>query len=315
MNGAMRLDREDGMPAQRLCLLLGMMTAIAASAGAQTPSPVVQQIASNPKLTEMFKSVWWHSSLPSFEPLPTGPRPVTNRSRTPQGFSNYGQLVGTNPVLQPWAAEVVKKKGELSLAGVVYPNPANQCWPEPMPFLYKNFGIQLLPRGDEITILYDQDHEFRKIRMNQPHAARPRPSFYGDPVGHFEGDTWMVDTVGVRTDHPFAMIDLFGTPYTDKLHIVERFKVISYDEAKDGLDRDAKENFRPPAFINRNFRGNHLQVYMTIDDPGVFTTPWSVTVTYGRGADQLPETVCSENIQEYFENKSADVPTAAKPDF
>src|SRR4051794_22724556 len=206
------------MTAQRLCLLLGMMTAMAAPAGAQTAppaaSPLVQQIASNPKLGEIFTSVWWHSSLPSFEPLPTGPRPVTNRSRTPQGFSNYGQLVGdhTNPILQPWAAEVVKKKGELSMAGVVYPNPANQCWPEPMPFLYKNFGIQLVPRGDEITILYDQDHEFRKIRMNQPHAARPRPSFYGDPVGHFEGDTLVVDTTGVRTDHPFPMIDLFGTP-------------------------------------------------------------------------------------------------------
>jgi hypothetical protein len=293
---------------------------MAAPAGAQTAAPanrVVQDIAANPKLTEMFTSVWWHSSLPSFEPLPSGPRPVTNLSRTPQGFSNYGQLVGDykNPILQPWAADVVKKKGDESLAGVVFPNPANQCWPEPMPFLYKNFGIQLVPRGDEITILYDQDHEFRKIRMNQPHAARPRPSFYGDPVGHFEGDTLVVDTVGVRTDHPFAMIDLFGTPYSDKLHIVERFKVIPYDQAKDGLDRDAKENFRPGAFINRNYRGNHLQVYMTIEDPGVFTMPWPVTVTYGRGADQLPETVCSENIQEYFENKVAHVPTAAKPDF
>ena len=52
-------------------------------------------------------------------------------------MSDYGALVGdyNNPILQPWAAEVVKKKGELSLAGVTFPSPYNQCWPEPVPFL------------------------------------------------------------------------------------------------------------------------------------------------------------------------------------
>jgi len=63
------------------------------------------------------------------------PAPVTNRSRRKDnGVSNYSELVGdyTNPILQPWAAEVVKKKGDLSLAGVTYPNPANECWPEPV---------------------------------------------------------------------------------------------------------------------------------------------------------------------------------------
>ena len=63
---------------------------------------------------------------------------MTNRSRK-NGVSNYDQLVGdyTNPILKPWAAEVVKKYGEISLAGVTYPNPANQCWPEPVPFIFK----------------------------------------------------------------------------------------------------------------------------------------------------------------------------------
>src|SRR5580658_8334093 len=55
--------------------------------------------------------------------------------------SDYDQLVGdyANPTLQPWAAEVVKKFGEQSLAGIVYGNPSNQCWPMPMPFIYKQF--------------------------------------------------------------------------------------------------------------------------------------------------------------------------------
>ena len=75
---------------------------------------------------------WWHPSLPGFEPPSSGPGPVTNRSRR-NGISNYDQLVGdySNPILKPATAEIVKKFGELSLSGVTFPSPANQCWPEP----------------------------------------------------------------------------------------------------------------------------------------------------------------------------------------
>ena len=53
--------------------------------------------------------------------------------------------------------------------------------------------------------------------MNQPHPAQVTPSWYGDFVGHYEGDTLVIDTVGTKTDRPFAMIDLYGTPYTERL--------------------------------------------------------------------------------------------------
>jgi hypothetical protein len=60
--------------------------------------------------------------------------------------SNYDQLVGdyTNPILKPWAAEVVKKYGEISLAGITFPSPSNQCWPEPVPYIFKHGAMQLL---------------------------------------------------------------------------------------------------------------------------------------------------------------------------
>jgi hypothetical protein len=266
-----------------------------------------------------FSGIWWHPSLPNFEPPASGPGPVTNRARK-NGVSNYDRLVGdyTNPILQPWAAEVVKKKGELSVAGVTYPNPANQCWPEPVPFIYKNFATLLLQKPHEITILYEQDHEVRHVRMNQPHPAKVTPSWYGDSVGHYDGDTLVIDTVGIRADHPFAMIDLFGTPYTEKLHVVERYRLVDYDAAKEGLERDAKENWRPPGAqlsVDRNHRGKYLQAHVTIEDAGAFTTPWTATVTYGRGSNDWPETVCAENTREYYNNKDSDVPTAAKPDF
>src|SRR6476620_3733553 len=86
-----------------------------------------------------FSGTWRHGTLPWMVPPERGPGPVTNRSRRPDnGQSNYSELVGdyTNPILQPWAAQMVKAKGELSLKGEVFPNPANQCWPEPPPFLF-----------------------------------------------------------------------------------------------------------------------------------------------------------------------------------
>jgi hypothetical protein len=252
--------------------------------------------------------------------MASGPRPVTNKSRR-NGVSNYDQLVGdyTNPILKPEAAEIVKKHGELSLAGVTYPNPANQCWPEPVPFIYKSFGLQILQQGDHITMLYDADHQVRRVRMNQPHPAKLTPSWYGDSVGHYEGDTLVIDTVGTRTERPYAMLDLYGTPYSKALHVVERYRLIDYEAAKDGLERDAKENQIAEGRVDKNYRGKLLQLQFTVEDEGVFTSAWTATVTYRPStivpAEEWPESVCAENTHEYYYNKESDVPVAAKPDF
>ncbi len=302
------------MRQRKLLFLATLAAAVATSAMGQTVPPAADTHGAAP--IPNFSGIWWHPSLPGFEPLASGPRPVTNRSRS-NGVSNYDQLVGdyTNPILKPETAAIVKSFGELSLRGVTYPSPANQCWPEPVPFIYKNFGIVIFQEGDRLTIIHDQDHEVRHIRMNQPHPAQVKPSWYGDSVGHYEGDTLVIDTVGTRTDRPFPMIDLYGTPYSGKLHVVERYRLIDYEDAKEGLDRDAKENRRAGVGIDRSYRGKHLQLLFTVDDPEVFTTPWSATITYGRGSDEWPETVCAENIHEYYNNKDSDVPRADKPDF
>ena len=100
----------------------------------------------------------------------------------------------------------------------------------------------MLQQPDKITILYNEDHEVRWVRMNEPHPAHVTPSWHGDSVGHYEGDTLVIDTVGNKTDRPFAMIDLFGTPFTEGLHVVERYRLLDYEAAKDGLERGSKEN-------------------------------------------------------------------------
>jgi len=307
------------MNVQRDFLLLAALAAVVATpamgqtaAPAATPASVTNSSASSTD----FQGVWHHPALPWFEPLASGPRPVTNRSRTPGGFSNYDRLVGdyTNPVLQPWAANIVKRYGDFSQAGITFPNPANQCWPEPVPFIFKHNTMQMLQQPDIVTIMYSEDHDIRRIRMNTAHPAQLTPSWHGDSVGHYEGDTLVIDTVGNKTDRPFAMIDLFGTPFSEALHVVERYRLISPEQAKEALDRNAKENMRF-GDTSHSVGGKYLQLTLTVEDPAVFTTPWTVTITYARGDDEWPEEVCAENTHEYYYRQESDVPTASRPDF
>jgi len=309
------------MKVQRnLLLLVALMAAAGPASGQQAASVAgqanvgLQSAASVPD----FSGIWRHGSLPWFVPPASGPGPVTNRSRRKDnGTSNYGELVGdyTNPILQPWAAEVVKKKGELSLAGVTYPNPANQCWPEPVPFLFKHMAMQILQLPDKIVQLFNEDHEVRIVRLNEPHPAKVTPSWHGDAVGHYEGDTLVIDTVGIKTDRPYAMIDLFGTPYTEKLHVVERYQSLDRTAIKDGLARAAKENWRPAGPVNPDYDDKYLQVHFTIEDEGAFTTPWTATVIYLRDRLEWPEVVCAENTFSFHADKELGVPRADKPDF
>ena len=186
-----------------------------------------------------------------------------------------------------------------------------------MPFVYKLQQMQMFQQPDRITILYGgYNNEVRRVRLNEPHPSPLKSSWYGDSVGHYEGDTLVIDTVGVKTDRKYAMLDLFGTPYTDKLHIVERYRLRDYDQVKDALERNNKENWLFQGDAWSRHRGEKfLQVHVMIEDAGVFTTPWTATLTYMPGPDQIGEGVCAENPHEYYNNKESDVPKAAKADF
>jgi hypothetical protein len=281
-----------------------------------------------------FSGMWVHGSIPGFEPLPSGPTSLVNRSRrsiaqllrdlavdwlgsgeppSEHGVSNLLELVGdySNPILQPWAAEVVKKFGEMSLAGVGFPSPRNQCWPGGVPFVFTSGAIQILQQPDKIAILYNYDHQVRHVRLNQSHPADLTPTWYGDSVGHYAGDTLVIDTVGIKLG-PYATVDWYGTPHTEALHVVERYRLVDYEAAREGWERDAKENWRAQAAPS--YRGKYLQLQFTVEDEGAFTTPWIATMTYGRGLGGWGEAVCAENIQ-WYSGKDAAVPRADKPDF
>ena len=286
---------------------------------------VAQQSAAPPD----FSGIWGHPYWPSFEPPASGPGPVTNRSRVRAGplagLSNGRELVGdyTNPILKPWASDALKKRGEAEISGMLSPTPYNQCWPQGVPFILFNFGMQMLQQPDKIIIIYFSD-QFRQVRMNQQHPAKVTPSWHGDSVGHYEGGTLVIDTVGIKADRPFAMVDMYGTPHTEALHVIERYRLVDYEVAKQALDRNAKENMRfgpgiQPFDYDPNYRGKHLQLEFTVEDEGAFTRPWSATVTYARPRVVIPsgwsEFICAENRREHPTDAEAEIPHADKPDF
>jgi hypothetical protein len=87
---------------------------------------------------------------------------------------------------------------------------------------------------------------------------------------------------------------MYGTPYTKGLHVVERYRLIDYEVAKEAVERAGKENVRIAGWAPEpNYRGKGLQLQFTVEDEGVFTMPWSATVTYLRAAVEWPEVVCA----------------------
>jgi hypothetical protein len=300
------------MRAQPRDFLLPLALLAAATAAFGQSASVTQRAAAIPD----FSGIWAHPYLTGFEPPASGPGPVTNRARR-NGVGNFARLVGdyTNPILKPQAAEIVKKHGEISLAGGGYPTPSNQCWPGGVPYVFWDFLMEMFQQGDRITMVYRQGNEMRHVRLNEPHPAQVTPSWYGDSVGHYEGDTLVIDTVGTKVG-PFAMVDMYGTPHSPALHVVERYRLVDFADAKDAMERNAKENQRNPgADFDDNYKGKVLQLHFTVEDEGVFTVPWTATITYRRAVGEWTDLICAENIHEYFAGRDTAVPQADKPDF
>jgi hypothetical protein len=264
-----------------------------------------------------LSGMWAHPYLTGFEPPVSGPGPVLNKSRHPNGVANFQKLVGdyANPILKPAAAEAVKRHGEISLAGNGYPTPSNQCWPGGVPYVFWDFIVNIVQQSDRITMIYRHGDEVRRVRLNDTHPAQVTPTWYGDSVGHYEGDTLVIDTVGIKIG-PYAMVDMYGTPHSPALHVVERYRLLDYADAKDALDRNDKENFRATggAEIRANDRGKVLSLEFTVDDDGVFTMPWKATITYRRNVSEWTELICAENPRE-FDRAESPVPHADLPDF
>ena len=194
----------------------------------------------------------------------------------------------TNPNLMPWAKELMKKDIDEILAGKKSAFTAqSSCVPGGVPMFMAYGGgnpIVFLQTPKVVLLYFTGDQQIRHVYMDVPHSTNPKPSWYGESVGHYEGDTLVIDTIGL-SDKTIA--DIYRTPHTDKMHVVERWRIVE--------------------------GGSMMESVFTVDDPGTFYRPWTAMRRYRRVQQEPLEQICAENntsnIFDYH------VPTADRPDF
>ena len=286
----------------RISFVLGFVFASAAI----FPFPAVPATSEVPDF-----SGYWARRTFAFELPAAGQGPIGRFNRANTG--NY-----SSPLLTPRGAAVVKQRTEMLLGGEAYPNPSLDCWPMVAPYIFRIQEFQVVRKKDEILFLFMQDHQVRRIRLNAQHPAQATPSWYGDSVGHYEGDTLVVDTIGHKTG-PFPIVDMYGSPFSEALHVVERYRLIDYEAAKAAQEKNIRDSgpvlTEQAASVDENYRGKGLEVQFTVEDEEVFTSPFTATLTYVPNPGPLEESICAENTHEYYSNKESDVPKAEKPDF
>jgi len=258
-----------------------------------------------------LSGVWARLTF-GFEQPKSGMGPIGRYLNKPNIGGNFN-----HPNLTPTGAQIVKDRGAMLRNGEDFPNPSLNCYPMIAPYIFRVQEMQVLQKKDEVVFLFMQDHQVRHVRLNAQHPANLKPSWYGDSVGRYEGDTLVVDTVGAKLG-PYPNVDMYGAPYSDALHVVERYRLIPYDTAKAAQEKNIRDAgpvaTEQAASLDETYKGSGLQIDFTVEDKNVFKSPWSASITLRKAAGWV-ENVCAENFYEYYSNKGTDIPTAGKPDF
>ena len=222
---------------------------------------------------------------PDSGPGPIGPDPDHLYVANGGGLQSNFRVGDTrNSILQPWAAEQMRRQNDDVLAGKIGLTARSSCRPAGVPG-WEHFIIEpiyFIQSPKEILMFFSGDQQVRHVYMNVPHSKTQKPSWYGESIGRYEGDTLVVDTVGFNDK---TSIDNYYTPHTDKLHVIERFHKLN---------------------------GKGLQVDITVEDPGAFTTAWKAIQRYRPVRIPYDEQVCAEGNLHLFDYH---VPIADRPDF
>lgn len=268
---------------------------------ALTGSVVVAGLAGNAASTATeppdFSSngIGWIAIDSNFRPRDNAPGPVVSDASHPFVPNNTDDQPTfrvadlANPILMPWTREELSKRNEVVLSGKIALTRPNRCWPSGVPAILLAIiqPVYFIQTTDVVWMMWQNDHYVRRIYLNQKHSTNPSLSWFGESVGHYEGDTLVIDTIGLNTK---TYLDNFNTPHTDKLHVVERYRLV------DG--------------------GRALEAIVTVDDPGAFTMPWSGIERFRRVQQgRMLESRCAENNAGYFNYEVEPIPQSEKPDF
>jgi hypothetical protein len=264
-------------------------------------------------------SAGWFAYTRVFIPPPGGPGPVQLDPAYPRVTNDDYRATGAqptpavgdpnNPILQPWAADSVRKRNATVLAGKPAFSLHAACWPVGIPhFLLEPMTrpMYIIQGPREVVMILTSFNDVRRIYLTDQHADNVKLSWYGDSIGHYEADTLVVDTIGLN-DRTF--VDGFETPHTTQLHVVERWHLIE--------------------------GGEILEANVHVEDPGAFTMPWNAIQRYRRydaaiarknvaslamlatpEKGPLEEAICAENLDSFKgRGEHAPMPRAAAPDF
>jgi len=278
-------------------VLMGAMVAILLCAGTALRPAAGAETAAAPNFSP-DSMTGWLAQDDEFIPPPSGPGPVVSDPAHPYiSFYKFPSNPRptfrvadlSNPILQPWVRERLRKVNERSLSGQVVAIPKERCWPVGVPtfLLLPATPVYFLQTPKEVLMIWMQDHQVRRVSLDVPHSANPKPSWFGESVGHYDGDALVVDTIAITTN---TFVDNYQTPHSEQLHVIERFHMID--------------------------QGKTLEVNVHVEDPGAFTTPWNALQRYRR-VDRAPlsEVVCPENNDDHFHHGLEPMPEAHKADF
>jgi hypothetical protein len=253
--------------------------------------PAAAQQKPTPPVFSPNLSVGW-IGVGYFQPIPGKVAPLANDPKHPFVPNGQGRQPTyripdlTNPNLKPWVKEVMKKDTDEVLAGKIAFTPSSSCMMSGVPgFLTlggNNNPTWFLQTPKQVWLMRAADSQVRRVYLDVPHSANPKPSWYGESVGHYDGDTLVIDTIGLNNK---TFVDAYRTPHTEKLHVVERWRMTSERE---------------------------MVVEFTVDDPDTYYEPWSGMRRYRRSDLPFHEEICAENNQHLFDYK---IPIASKTDF
>ena len=174
---------------------------------------------------------------------------------------------GTTPPFTPWAETQFKK------ADTKVNDPNLACLPHGIPrLMFVPLPMEIFQVPDKVLIYQEAGNQLRQIHMNREHRKDLDPTYNGDSVGKWEGDTLVVDTIGFND---VTWLDHVGLPHSGALHVVERIHRADHDTLVDDF---------------------------TIEDPKAYTKPWTASQTYHlKPGWEIAEYVCDNNKYIYHE--------------